>query len=68
MTISIMLNGEKKELEREMTVRELVKHLAIRSPAMAVEVDRKIIRKNDFDTARVTDGARVEIVTFVGGG
>ena len=68
MSISIVLNGEKKELEREMTVRELVEHLAIRSPAMAVEVDRKIIRKSDFDTARVTDGARVEIVTFVGGG
>jgi len=68
MSISITLNGEKKELEREMTVRELVEHLAIRSPAMAVEVDRKIIRKSDFDTARVTDGARVEIVTFVGGG
>jgi sulfur carrier protein len=68
MTIAIVLNGEERTLDREMTVRELVEHLEIRSPAMAVEIDRKIIKKGDFDTARVTDGSKVEIVTFVGGG
>jgi len=68
MTISIVLNGEDKILEREMTVRELLEHLAVRSPAVAVEVNLKIIRKQDHDSVTITHGARVEIVTFVGGG
>ena len=68
MTINITLNGEDKALEREMTVRELVEHLNIPQMAMAVEINLKIVKKTDFDTVRVTQGDRVEIVTFVGGG
>jgi len=68
MTMTITLNGEEKELDGEMTVRELIEHLAIRSPAVAVEVNLKIIRKQDHDSVTITQGARVEIVTFVGGG
>lgn len=68
MTINITLNGEDKALEREMTVRELVEHLNIPQVAMAVEINLKIVKKTDFDTVRVTQGDRVEIVTFVGGG
>ena len=68
MTISIVLNGEDKELEKEMTVRELLDHLAVRSPAVAVEVNRKIIRKKDHESVTIVQGDRVEIVTFVGGG
>ncbi len=68
MTIKITLNGEPKDLDRAMTVRELVQYLEIKSQAMAVEVNRKIIRKEEFDTVNVDNGDRVEIVTFVGGG
>jgi len=68
MTITITLNGEQKDLSTTLTVRELVEHLEIKSQAMAVEVNRKIIRKEEFDTVNVGDGDRVEIVTFVGGG
>ncbi len=68
MTVSIMLNGEKKELERAMTVTELVKLLGIRQGAMAVEVNLKIVPKIEHDNVTIADGDRVEIVTFVGGG
>ena len=68
MTITITLNGEAKDLEKTMTVRELVEFLAIKSPAMAVEVNKRIIRKDEFDTVSVADCDRIEIVTFVGGG
>ena len=68
MTITITLNGEQKDLSNTMTVRELVEHLEIKSQAMAVEVNQRIIRKEEFDTINVGNGDRVEIVTFVGGG
>ncbi len=68
MTITITLNGEPKDLDKAMTVRKLIEHLAIEPQAMAVEVNKKIIRKDEFDTIYVDNGDRVEIVTFVGGG
>lgn len=68
MTITITLNGEQKDLDKAMTVRELVEFLSIKPQAMAVEVNRKIIRKEEFDSIQVDNGDRVEIVTFVGGG
>lgn len=68
MTVSIMLNGEKKELDSAVTVSELIRSLGIRTGAMAVEINQKIVPKTDYDNVTITDGDRVEIVTFVGGG
>jgi len=68
MTIAIMLNGEQKELERTMTVQELIDHLAIRSPAIAIEVNLEIVKKTAYASHPINQGDRVEIVTFVGGG
>ncbi len=68
MTISVMVNGKKTKLDGEITVRELLDHLEIASPALAVEINQKIIKKKDHDTVAVSDGDRIEIVTFVGGG
>ena len=35
---------------------------------VAVELNREIVRKADWPTLRLLDGAQVEVVWFVGGG
>jgi sulfur carrier protein len=35
---------------------------------VAVELDRAIVRKSDWDAVEVRDGAQLEVVWFVGGG
>jgi len=35
---------------------------------IAVELDRAIVRKSDWPSAEVHDGAQLEVVWFVGGG
>ncbi len=64
----ILLNGERRELPGPLTVRALLDQLAIDARIVAVEVNRTVIRRDQHERTLVTEGAEVEIVSFVGGG
>ncbi len=49
-------------------VAGLLQCLAIDGARVAVELNRAIVRKQDWPTTPVPDGAQIEIVWFVGGG
>ena len=66
--VHILLNGDRREMPGPLTVRALLDSLSIDARAVAVELNRTVIRRHDHETAMVTDGAEVEIVSFVGGG
>jgi sulfur carrier protein len=46
----------------------LLAFLTIDSSRVAVELNRRIVRKPEWDASRVEAGAQLEIVEFVGGG
>ncbi len=66
--MKIIVNGEEKEFDRELTIKELVEELGIKVPNFAVAVGMDVIPKSEYDTYRLKDGDKVEIVHFVGGG
>jgi thiamine biosynthesis protein ThiS len=67
--MKLTVNGEIKEFDKEnMTIKELVKELGIKVPNYAVAVGMEVIPKSEYDSYRLKDGDKVEIVTFVGGG
>jgi len=66
--IHIEVNGDDMSFENEVSVAELLSRLSVQGGAIAVEVNRDIVSKKLYDTHRLLDGDRVEIVTFVGGG
>ncbi len=66
--MKIIVNGEEKEFNRELTISELVKELGIKVPNFAVAVGMDVIPKSEYDTYKLKEGDRVEIVHFVGGG
>ena len=66
--ISLTINGEKKTLERETSVEEVLRRLEVEASAVAVEVNRKIVHRRLHSTYVLRDGDEVEVVTFVGGG
>lgn len=66
--VQILLNGDRRELPGPLSVRALLDSLSIDARAVAVEVNRAVIRRHDHEKTMVTDGAEVEIVSFVGGG
>ena len=50
------------------TVRELLDEMKIVSGRVAVEVNLVIIKKADYESCKLNDGDKIEIVNFVGGG
>jgi sulfur carrier protein len=66
--LRLELNGEPKEFEEGTTLSALVEHLALAPERVAVELNREVVRRADWGGTRLSDGDRVEIVHFVGGG
>ena len=66
-TITIEVNGERRDTRARATVRELLADLGVGEERIAVELNRALLARDRF--GRVLEpGDRVEIVTFVGGG
>ena len=67
-SLRITLNGDPFELDRPLSVAELLAQLAIDPRRVAVEHNLSILKRDTFAHVIVRDGDRVEIVNFVGGG
>ena len=66
--IAIRVNGESRITSPETTVAQLLSELELSLDRIAVELDRRIIRKTEWASTQLSDGAQIEIVQFVGGG
>ena len=62
------INGEKRSVPAIKSVRELIRHLEIGEDRIAVEINRKIVLRGEWDKTPVKDQDKIEIVQFVGGG
>jgi thiamine biosynthesis protein ThiS len=66
--VEILVNGQPREIAPGGTVASLLRELALPPTRVAVERNREIVRKTDYDSTTLAAGDRLEIVTFVGGG
>ena len=67
-SIDITINGEQKRVPPGQSVAALLEVLNIGSDRVAVELNKSIVRKRNWQETIVPDGSRIEIVEFVGGG
>ena len=67
-SMKLEINGEPREVPSVSNVRELLQFLGIGEDRVAVEVNRTIIRRAEWERTPVSSLDRVEIVQFVGGG
>ena len=67
-TIEVVVNGQPKRVLEGLNVSGLLRFLEIDASRVAVELNRSIVRKAEWESIPVEDHARVEIVWFVGGG
>ena len=67
-TIEVVLNGAPRRVPQGFHVEALLEHLAIDPARVAVELNRSIVRKQEWRSTPVEDGAQIEVVWFVGGG
>jgi thiamine biosynthesis protein ThiS len=66
--MNILLNNKPEKLFDGSTVKKLLENKNIKNKYYAVEINRKIIPKSDYETYVIKDGDRVEIITAIGGG
>jgi len=66
--ISVSINGEVKEVPANGSVEELLAWLGVDSGRVAVELNKLIVRKQNWRQTLVPAGSQLEIVEFVGGG
>lgn len=66
--MKIVVNGEEREIEEGSTVAGLVRRLALAPERVAVELNREVVRRARWEETKLSEGDRVEVVHFVGGG
>lgn len=66
--MNIVVNGEIKEVKEDITIQELIEFLSIKVGVMAVAVNMNIVKKDDWDSFKLSQDDKVELLQFVGGG
>lgn len=66
--IAIILNGERRDIVGEVDLDTLVIDLELPSKRLAVELNGNVVRRADWPKTTVSNGDRIEVVHFVGGG
>lgn len=66
--ISVTINGTTREVPAEIDLDSLLELLALPRQRVAVELNHIVVRRTDWPETRVSDGDKLEVVHFVGGG
>jgi len=66
--LRVYVNGEPREINQPLTLAELVAELDLPPARIALELNRAVVRRNDWSATTLDDEDRIEIVHFVGGG
>jgi len=66
--MQVIINGEPRDVPDGVTVSELIEFLGLDGSRVAVECDRSIVTRDLWAETPVAEGAKLEIVMFVGGG
>jgi thiamine biosynthesis protein ThiS len=67
-SISIIVNGENRAVPEGGSIADLVRALELNPERLAIELDRRIVKRAEWGSTHLAAGARLEIVQFVGGG
>ena len=68
MTIEIVLNGERRAVPLGTRVDQLVALLDLTPEQVAVERNRRLVRRAEHAATTLEAGDQIEVVTLVGGG
>ena len=66
--IQVQVNGKEREVQSGLSVHELVESFDLNPLLIVVELNRKILSRDEFKDIQVSEGDAVELVHFVGGG
>ena len=68
LTILVQVNGEERHIREGQTIADLIRVMDLDPEQVAVELDRRIVKRAHWPGTNVSAGSQLEIVQFVGGG
>lgn len=67
-SVQVIVNDDPRSLPDGTTVADLVASLGLGPRRIAVEVNLQVVPRATYATTPLSDGDRVEVIHFVGGG
>nr|WP_321268500.1 sulfur carrier protein ThiS [uncultured Sulfurimonas sp.] len=66
--MNIIINGETKKFKSEITLLEILQELSLEGKVMAAAVNMEIVKQNEWNSYKLKDLDKLELLDFVGGG
>lgn len=66
--LRVQVNGENRNVADHSTLSDLVDELSLAPARIAIELNGEVIRRNNWTETVLSEGDRLEVVHFVGGG
>lgn len=66
--MKITLNGSNTDIPDHATATQLVEHLQLSDKRIAMEVNKELVLRSEYEAFILHEGDRVEIVHAIGGG
>jgi sulfur carrier protein len=64
----IIVNGNEIDWEENMTINIVLKRMNYTFRMLVIKINGNLVRKADYDTTLVPDGADVEVIHLISGG
>jgi len=66
--VEITVNGERRQIPSHQSIAEVLSWLQLPADRVAVELNKQLVRKRDWEQTQVPPASQIEVVEFVGGG
>ena len=67
-SLRIHINGEPRDVEKDLSLSQLVATLGLKAEQVAIELNHTVVRRSAWDETLLRADDKIEIVHFVGGG
>lgn len=66
--MKVVVNGETKEFQEGITIAKLLSELSLEGKVMAAAVNMNIVKQDSWSEHLLSEGDKLELLDFVGGG
>ena len=66
--MKVIINGKEQIINENSTITELIDTLGIKVSVMAAAINMEIVKKENWNTHRLCEGDKLDLLDFVGGG
>lgn len=66
--MQVTINGEAKNLNGELSIRDLLKELQVEEKIVALSINANLVKRDTWDSTLIKENDKIELLQFMGGG